>query len=164
MPDQMAIREVAFDKITAGARGRGWVGGGSRGRAHAPAPRVLSAVAAASSTPPPPQPTQPPLSTHTHTLGHPLSPPTHPPTLRAVFKRHGAVAIDTPVFELRETLMGKYGEDSKLIYDLADQGGEMLSLRCVGGERRQREEGGGGGVLVLGAAAPWHRLAPHAVG
>lgn len=23
-----------------------------------------------------------------------------------VFKRHGAVAIDTPVFELRETLMG----------------------------------------------------------
>eukprot|EP00873_Tetraselmis_striata_P016208 jgi/Tetstr1/436472/TSEL_025300.t1 len=27
------------------------------------------------------------------------------------------------------TLMGKYGEDSKLIYDLADQGGESLSLR-----------------------------------
>ena len=25
--------------------------------------------------------------------------------------------------------MGKYGEDSKLIYDLADQGGEQLSLR-----------------------------------
>jgi histidyl-tRNA synthetase len=46
-----------------------------------------------------------------------------------VFKRHGAVAIDTPVFELRETLTGKYGEDSKLIYDLADQGGEALSLR-----------------------------------
>jgi len=39
------------------------------------------------------------------------------------------VAIDTPVFELRETLTGKYGEDSKLIYDLADQGGEALSLR-----------------------------------
>lgn len=38
-----------------------------------------------------------------------------------VFKRHGATALDTPVFELRETLMGKYGEDSKLIYDLADQ-------------------------------------------
>jgi histidyl-tRNA synthetase len=46
-----------------------------------------------------------------------------------VFKRHGAVSIDTPVFELRETLTGKYGEDSKLIYDLADQGGEILSLR-----------------------------------
>ncbi|GLI60938.1 hypothetical protein VaNZ11_003175, partial [Volvox africanus] len=49
--------------------------------------------------------------------------------ITAVFKRHGAVSIDTPVFELRETLMGKYGEDSKLIYDLADQGGEILSLR-----------------------------------
>jgi histidyl-tRNA synthetase len=47
----------------------------------------------------------------------------------AVFKRHGAVALDTPVFELRATLTGKYGEDSKLIYDLADQGGEALSLR-----------------------------------
>jgi hypothetical protein len=53
--------------------------------------------------------------------------------IEAVFERHGAVTIDTPVFELRETLMGKYGEDSKLIYDLADQGGELLSLRCVCG-------------------------------
>ena len=26
-------------------------------------------------------------------------------------------------------LTGKYGEDSKLIYDLKDQGGEILSLR-----------------------------------
>ena len=42
---------------------------------------------------------------------------------------HWAVCIDTPVFELRETLMGKYGEDTKLIYDLAAQGGEILSLR-----------------------------------
>ncbi|KAI8463085.1 MAG: hypothetical protein J3K34DRAFT_158180 [Monoraphidium minutum] len=50
-------------------------------------------------------------------------------SIAAVFKRHGAVSIDTPVFELRETLTGKYGEDSKLIYDLADQGGEALSLR-----------------------------------
>lgn len=40
-----------------------------------------------------------------------------------VFKRHGAVTIDTPVMELKETLTGKYGEDSKLIYDLADQVG-----------------------------------------
>jgi len=45
------------------------------------------------------------------------------------FKRHGAQAIDTPVFELKEVLTGKYGEDSKLIYDLKDQGGELLSLR-----------------------------------
>ncbi|KAI3962400.1 hypothetical protein MKW92_020821 [Papaver armeniacum] len=46
-----------------------------------------------------------------------------------VFKRHGAMALDTPVFELRDTLMGKYGEDSKLVFDLADQGGELCSLR-----------------------------------
>ena len=50
-------------------------------------------------------------------------------TITDVFKRHGGVTIDTPVFELREILAGKYGEDSKLIYDLADQGGEICSLR-----------------------------------
>lgn len=50
-------------------------------------------------------------------------------TITDVFKRHGAVTIDTPVFELKEILAGKYGEDSKLIYDLADQGGEICSLR-----------------------------------
>lgn len=50
-------------------------------------------------------------------------------SIRKVFKRHGAVEIDTPVFELKEVLTGKYGEDSKLIYDLADQGGELLCLR-----------------------------------
>ncbi|OQR93342.1 histidyl-tRNA synthetase [Achlya hypogyna] len=49
--------------------------------------------------------------------------------IRAVFKRHAGVEIETPVFELKETLTGKYGEDSKLIYDLADQGGELLALR-----------------------------------
>ncbi|XP_061092753.1 histidine--tRNA ligase isoform X3 [Conger conger] len=50
-------------------------------------------------------------------------------TIVNCFKRHGAETIDTPVFELKETLTGKYGEDSKLIYDLKDQGGELLSLR-----------------------------------
>jgi histidyl-tRNA synthetase len=50
-------------------------------------------------------------------------------TITDCFKRHGAVTIDTPVFELKEILAGKYGEDSKLIYDLADQGGEICSLR-----------------------------------
>lgn len=49
--------------------------------------------------------------------------------IRGVFRNHGAVEIDTPVFELKETLTGKYGEDSKLIYELADQGGELLALR-----------------------------------
>ena len=49
--------------------------------------------------------------------------------ISSVFKRHGAVTIETPVFELKEVLTGKYGEDSKLIYDLQDQGGELCSLR-----------------------------------
>ncbi|RXG52576.1 Histidine--tRNA ligase, cytoplasmic [Armadillidium vulgare] len=40
-----------------------------------------------------------------------------------LFQLHGAVEIETPVFEL------KYGEDSKLIYDLENQGGEILSMR-----------------------------------
>ena len=40
--------------------------------------------------------------------------------IKSVFKKHGASEIDTPVFELKETLMGKYGEESKLIYDLED--------------------------------------------
>ncbi|KAM3840244.1 histidine--tRNA ligase, cytoplasmic-like isoform 1-T1 [Vipera latastei] len=52
-------------------------------------------------------------------------------TIISCFKRHGAVTIDTPVFELKvsELLLGNYGEETKLIYDLEDQGGEMLSLR-----------------------------------
>ncbi|PRT53700.1 Histidine--tRNA ligase, mitochondrial [Wickerhamiella sorbophila] len=50
-------------------------------------------------------------------------------TISSVFRRHGGVTIDTPVFELREVLTGKYGEDSKLIYNLEDQGGELTSLR-----------------------------------
>jgi len=97
--------------------------------------------------------------------------------IRGVFSRHGAVEIDTPVMELKDTLTGKYGEvregeagdrkqddayreptdstmpnhlslaslatpfilpfccsplppqDTKLIYDLKDQGGEILALR-----------------------------------
>lgn len=48
-----------------------------------------------------------------------------------IFKRHGATCLDTPVFEMRETLMGKYGEDSKLIYDLADQVNALLLLDLV---------------------------------
>lgn len=47
----------------------------------------------------------------------------------SVFHKHNAVGIDTPVFERKDILSNKYGEDSKLIYDLADQGGELLSLR-----------------------------------
>merc|ERR1712232_268289 len=50
-------------------------------------------------------------------------------TIITCFKKFGAVTIETPLFELKETLTNKYGEDSKLIYDLEDQGGEFCSLR-----------------------------------
>ena len=52
-------------------------------------------------------------------------------TIKKCYKRHGAVTIDTPVFELKDVLTSKYGEEGgKLIYDLADQGeGEKLSMR-----------------------------------
>jgi histidyl-tRNA synthetase len=49
--------------------------------------------------------------------------------IRTIFKMHNANEIDTPVFELKSVLTDKYGEDSKLIYDLEDQGGELCALR-----------------------------------
>lgn len=52
-------------------------------------------------------------------------------TIRNVFETNGGEYLETPVFERKEVLLGKYGEEaeSKLIYDLQDQGGELLSLR-----------------------------------
>jgi histidyl-tRNA synthetase len=46
-----------------------------------------------------------------------------------VFESFGAVQMDTPVFERSELLKGNCGAEEKLMYDLADQGGEALSLR-----------------------------------
>ncbi|KAI2637799.1 histidyl-tRNA synthetase [Hypomontagnella submonticulosa] len=50
-------------------------------------------------------------------------------TISNIFKLHGGTPLDTPVFELKEILAGKYGEDARLIYDLQDQGGELCALR-----------------------------------
>ncbi|OAK94839.1 histidyl-tRNA synthetase [Phaeosphaeriaceae sp. SRC1lsM3a] len=49
--------------------------------------------------------------------------------IRKVFENHNGKEIDTPAFELKSILTDKYGEDSKLIYDLEDQGGEICALR-----------------------------------
>lgn len=46
-----------------------------------------------------------------------------------VFERHGGQPTETPTFELRSVLMNKYGEDTKLIYNIEDQGGDVCSLR-----------------------------------
>ena len=45
------------------------------------------------------------------------------------FTTYGASQLDTPVFERKDILTDKYGEDQKLIFDLMDQGGEQLALR-----------------------------------
>ena len=50
-------------------------------------------------------------------------------TIESIFESFGAVPIDTPVFEHADILKNKYGEDSKLIYELNDQNGQHLALR-----------------------------------
>ncbi|KIN94445.1 hypothetical protein M404DRAFT_17224 [Pisolithus tinctorius Marx 270] len=49
--------------------------------------------------------------------------------VKDVFMTYGGSCLDTPVFERKDVLAGKYGEDQKLIFDLMDQGGEQLALR-----------------------------------
>ena len=48
-----------------------------------------------------------------------------------IFRSNGGTLLETPVFERTDLLLGKYGEEAetKLIYRLADQGGEDLALR-----------------------------------
>lgn len=41
----------------------------------------------------------------------------------------GFVPIETPTIEFADTLLGKYGEDEKLIYRFQDRGGRDLALR-----------------------------------
>lgn len=52
-------------------------------------------------------------------------------TASTLFKENGGIPLETPVFERTDVLLGKYGEEAetKLIYKLADQGGEDLALR-----------------------------------
>jgi len=58
--------------------------------------------------------------------------------IRDVFKKYGGKPLETPTFERREYLMKKYGDDTKLIYDLkataediegTSTAPEILSLR-----------------------------------
>ena len=50
-------------------------------------------------------------------------------SIKRNFNKFGGQFMETPVFELRDILMDKYGEDEKLIYDLAKQEAETLCLR-----------------------------------
>lgn len=51
--------------------------------------------------------------------------------IQQIFKQNGGELLDTPVFEKKEIIMGKYGEEAenKLIYEIAENGGEKLVLR-----------------------------------
>lgn len=49
--------------------------------------------------------------------------------IAAVLESFGFVPIETPTVEFAETLLGKYGEGEKLIYQFTDRGGRKLALR-----------------------------------
>jgi len=46
-----------------------------------------------------------------------------------VLEEFGFVPLETPTIEFAETLLGKYGEEEKLIYKFTDRGGRDLALR-----------------------------------
>lgn len=46
-----------------------------------------------------------------------------------VLEKYGFVPLETPIVEFAETLLGKYGEEEKLIYTFEDKGGRKLGLR-----------------------------------
>lgn len=46
-----------------------------------------------------------------------------------VLENCGFSPIETPIIEFAETLLGKYGEEEKLIYQFEDKGGRKLALR-----------------------------------
>lgn len=46
-----------------------------------------------------------------------------------VLEGYGFQPLETPTVEFAETLLGKYGEEEKLIYQFEDKGGRRLALR-----------------------------------
>ncbi len=49
--------------------------------------------------------------------------------IAGVLESFGFVPVETPTLEFAETLLGKYGEEEKLIYQFTDKGGRKLALR-----------------------------------
>lgn len=49
--------------------------------------------------------------------------------IASVLEDFGFVPLETPTVEYASTLLGKYGEDEKLIYKFTDRGGRELALR-----------------------------------
>lgn len=46
-----------------------------------------------------------------------------------ILEKNDFVPLETPTVEFAETLLGKYGEDEKLVYQFEDKGGRKLALR-----------------------------------
>ena len=46
-----------------------------------------------------------------------------------VLESYGFSPLETPTLEFADTLLGKYGEDEKLVYQFEDKGGRKLALR-----------------------------------
>lgn len=46
-----------------------------------------------------------------------------------VLEKYGFKPLETPTVEFAETLLGKYGEEEKMVYQFEDKGGRKLALR-----------------------------------
>ncbi len=49
--------------------------------------------------------------------------------IQSVFERFGFLPLSTPVLEYKEILMGKYGDDEKLVYSFTDNGDREVAMR-----------------------------------
>ncbi len=49
--------------------------------------------------------------------------------IASVLENYGFMPLETPTLEFAETLLGKYGEEEKLIYQFTDRGNRKLALR-----------------------------------
>lgn len=49
--------------------------------------------------------------------------------IQTVFERFGFLPLSTPVLEYKEILMGKYGDDEKLVYSFKDNGDRDVAMR-----------------------------------
>lgn len=50
-------------------------------------------------------------------------------TIKEVFEKYGFEPLETPVLEYFETLMGKYGEEEKLVYQFEDHGERRVAMK-----------------------------------
>ena len=76
-------------------------------------------------------------------------------TIQQISERYGFEPLQSPVVEYAELLEGKLGDDEKLIYRFADQGGRQLALRYDQTVPLARVVAQYAGQLAL----PWRRYA-----